>query len=96
MGKQLKTKDKEKILKAARAQKDTTDTEQYSKVNDISSETMEARKQWNTPIHVPNDKNYQSGNPTCSENNVQSRRQNKDICKIFKNLKEFSARKPTL
>jgi len=42
-------------------QKDTTETEQYSKINDISSEIMEARKQWNTTINVLNDKNYQSG-----------------------------------
>ena len=35
---------KEKNPEAARAQKDTTDTE-YSKIKDISSETMEPRKQ---------------------------------------------------
>lgn len=35
MGKELKTKDKEKILKAAQPQKDTTHTEQYSKINNI-------------------------------------------------------------
>lgn len=48
---------------------------------DISSETMEDGKQWNTTINVRNDK-LLMWNSVSSENNLQTQRQDEGIFKI--------------
>lgn len=57
--------------------------------DDFSTETMEARRQWNTIINVPNDKTINLEFYT-SENNLPTQRQNENICKIKKKIWENS------
>ena len=90
-----KYKDKEKILKVARDQHALTYKERpIGLVMDLSTETWQARKEWQEISNVMNRKKYVAENPLSSKSVIQKRRRNKGIPK--QNPKEFITPKPAL
>ena len=90
-----KYKDKEKILKAARDKHALTYKGRPIRlVADLSTETWQARKEWQEIFNVMNIKKYAANNPLSSKPVIQNRRRDKGLPKQI--LKEFITTKPAL
>ena len=80
-----KYKDKEKILKAARDKQALTYKGRHIRiVADFSTETWQARKEWQEIFNVMNRKNYAAKNPLSSKSVIQNTRRNKGFPKQTK------------
>ena len=91
-----KYKDKEKILKAARDKHALTYKGRPIRlVADLSTETWQARKEWQEIFNVMNRKKYAAENPLSRKSVIQNRRREKGLPKQ-KKLKEFITTKPSL
>ena len=90
-----KYKDKEKILKAARDKHALTYKGRPIRlVTDLSTETWQARKEWQEIFNVMNRKKCAAKSPLSSKSVIQNRRRDKDLPK--QKLKEFITTNPAL
>ena len=90
-----KYKDKERILKAARDTRASTYKDRHIQVvAALSTETWQARKEWQEMFNVMNRKIYAAKNPLSSKAVIQNRRTDKGLPK--QKLKEFITTKPAL
>ena len=90
-----KHKDKEKILKAARDKHALTYRGRPIRlVADLSTETWQARKEWQKIFNVMNRKKYAAKNPLSSKSVIQNRRRDKGLPK--QKPKECITTKPDL
>ena len=81
-----KYKDKEKILKAARDKLALTQKGRHIRVvADLSTETWQARKEWQEIFNVMNRKKYAAKNPLSSKSVIQNRRRDKGLSQTNKN-----------
>ena len=77
-----KYKDKERILKAARDKRDLTYKGRYiTVVADLSTETWQARKEWQEIFNVMNRKKYAADNPLHSKSVIQNKWRDKSFPK---------------
>ena len=80
-----KYKDKEKIRKAARDKQALTYKGRHIRlVADLSTETWQARKEWQEIFNVINRKKYVAENPLSSKSVIQNRRRDKGFPKQTK------------
>ena len=80
--KPAKSKDKEKILRVARDKLALTYKGRPIRlVADLSTETWQARKEWQEIFNVMNRKKYAAENPLSSKSVIQNRRRDKGLPK---------------
>ena len=80
-----KYKDKERILKAARDKWSLTYKGRHIRViADLSTETWQARKEWQEIFSVMNRKKYAAKNPLSGKSVIQNRRRDRDFPKQTK------------
>ena len=91
-----KYKDKERILKAVRDKWGLPYKGRHIRVvADLSTETWQARKEWQEIFNVMNRKKYTAENPLSSKSVIQNRRRDKGLPNKQK-LKEFITTKQAL
>ena len=74
-----KYRDKEKVLKEARKKKSLTYKGRQIRLEDLSTETWQARRQWHDIFYVLNGKKYAAKNTVYSKTIIQNRRINKEF-----------------